>query len=68
MKMIKWFDCLDFVGYSMIFAGFILFFVSVWADGWDIIRYFVTSIGLIYWGYGINHNAEKARKEFKGKK
>jgi hypothetical protein len=46
-------------GCLFILIGFVSVFISIWLDGWNILRLLITGILLILWGYSIKSKGEK---------
>jgi len=49
-------------------VGVILLFISIWLNGWIVLRCFLTSVLLIGWGTGLCKEYEKLKKYKKGDK
>ena len=50
---------IDNVGTCLVWVGIILLFLSIWSNGWTILRLFLTSLVLIIGGYGLWDKVKK---------
>lgn len=52
---------IDNFGTILSVLGFILLFVGIWSNGWNVLRFIVTAILLIVWGQGLWAKYEKLK-------